>query len=102
MYDICHAEKKNRCVKWVPRIALKRVPETLEEAELRRYEAMWITQIRRQRAAEGRQKQVKKEVKTYFTLDIVQTSDRDLAPNELQRRASARQYLGWCVILSLH
>jgi hypothetical protein len=66
MYDVQSMQLPNKTDSWIQRIKLKRVPPSLEDASLKKLEATWILQIRRQRAAEERRKPNRKDIKTYF------------------------------------
>lgn len=93
MYDVQDDENHTARAGWVPRMALKRVPESQEEASLRKYEAIWVHQIRRQRAADERKRKYKGERKNfYYNFDLARLESDD--PSFTQRRESAQKLLG--------
>lgn len=66
MYDLQDERFASRKAMWIPRTVLKRVPDSLEAASFRRYEAMWVSQIRRRRAADERKRKRMQQEKVFY------------------------------------
>ena len=75
---------------WIPRIALKRLPLSLEAASLKRMESMWVNLIRRRRLA--RNEKVVKDgmIKSYYGLVAASDEEEALNNEDLSSRAEAR------------
>ena len=94
MYDVQGVENNAAKATWVPRLALKRVPESLEEASLKKYEAIWVQQIRRQRAADERKRKFRDNEKScYYNFGLMMSESEDQSYSN-QVRESGQKLLG--------
>lgn len=104
LYDVQHEDNKERVSIWVPRMAIKRIPMSLEDASFKKSEAFWVNQIKRQREAEERKVTKRIVQKSCICIDELdyRLQDKLVSEEDLQRFDEARKYLFMQEQLQMH